>query len=94
MFACEKKEKKSEYTGVYWHSQKKRWFVLICPKGQKRKYGGVFKEELDAAKRVNQLCQELGIPPQNPEISAIPNDQYQVTKKFDFSHGVVRESEM
>ena len=39
----------------------------------------MFKDELDAAKRANQLCEELKIPLQNPEISAIPNQQYQVT---------------
>ena len=42
----------------------------------------MFKDELDAAKRVNQLCEEQGIPLQNPEISAIPNEQYQVTKNY------------
>merc|ERR1711925_53139 len=51
------------------------------PKGQKPKYGGIFDDELDAAKRVNQLCGELGIPPQNPTISAMPNQQYQATPK-------------
>ena len=42
----------------------------------------MFKDELDAGKRVNQLCKELEIPLKNPEISGIPNQQYQVTKKF------------
>merc|ERR1712034_135837 len=72
-----RKEKKSQYKGVGWHKRIRRWCVLIHLKGQKRKYGGTFKDELDAAKRVNQLCEELGIPLQNPEISAIPNQQYQ-----------------
>jgi hypothetical protein len=30
---------------------------------------------------VNQLCKELGIPLQNPETNATPNQQYQVTQK-------------
>ena len=47
-------------------------------------FGGYFKDELDAAKRVNQLCEKLGNPAQNPEISAMPNQQY-VTKKFVLS---------
>ena len=72
---CEKTEKISEYKGVYWHKQRKRWYVLIYPKGQKRKYGGIYKDELDAAKRVNQLCDKLEISPQNPGISSIPNQQ-------------------
>ena len=89
----EKKENISQYKGVYWHKQSEKWYVLIYPKGQKRKYGGIFKNELDAAIRMNQLCEELGIPPQNPGISAIPTQQYQVTKKYFLFHGIVRKSE-
>ena len=48
-------------------------------KGQKPKLGGHFEDELDAAKRVNQLCKELGISLQNPEISETPNQKYEVT---------------
>ena len=75
------------------HSRAK-WYVRLYLKGQKPKFGGLFKNELDAAKRVNQLCEEFGIPAQNPEINATPNQQYQVTKKFVFSHGVVRKTEL
>ena len=82
MFACEKKEKTSQYKGVYYDKTNGKWHVLISPKGQKRKYGGMFKDELDAAKRVNQLCEDFGIPRQNPELSAVPNHQYEVTEKF------------
>ena len=81
---CEKKEKISQYKGVYWHKQMGKWYVLIYPTGQKRKYGGTFKDELDAAKRMNQLCEELRIPLQNSTISEMPNQQYQVTKKCFF----------
>jgi hypothetical protein len=73
----EKKEKASQYKGVCWNKAAKRWYALICRKGQKQKYGGSFKDELDAAKRVNQLCKELGISLQNPEISEIPNQKYE-----------------
>ena len=46
-------------------------------KGEKQqKYGGIFKDELDAGKRVNQLCEELGISQQNPTISGVLNHQY------------------
>jgi len=76
-----KTEKTSQYKGVYWHRGTRKWRVLLCFDGQKQKYGGLFKYELDAAKKVNQLCEELGIPLQNPETSAIPNEQYQVQKK-------------
>jgi hypothetical protein len=36
-----------------------------------------FVEEFEAGKRANQLCEELGIPPKNPEISATTNPQHQ-----------------
>ena len=75
----EKKEKTSQYKGVYWHKERKTWYVQIHKKGQKPKYGGMFEDELDAAKGVNQLCEKLEIPLKNPEISAIPNQKYQVT---------------
>jgi hypothetical protein len=79
MFACEKKEKTSQYKGVSWHRRMRKWIVRITLKGQAPKYGGYFEDELDAAKRVNELCAEFGIPFLNPEIGAIPNQQYQVT---------------
>ena len=79
MLAFEKIEKTSQYKGVCWNSRCGKWFVLIHQKGQNSKYGGMFKD--DAGKRVNQLCEELCIPPHNSEISATPNQQYQVTLK-------------
>jgi len=84
----QKNEKTSQYKGVSWHRGRKRWYVLIYLKGQKPKYGGMFKDELDAAKRVNQLCEEFGIPPQNPTISAIPNEQCQKKEKTSQYKGV------
>merc|ERR1712034_215524 len=63
--------------GVTWHIHTKKWHVQVYSKGKKKKYGGYFKNELDAAKRANQLCEELGIPPQNPTINAIPEQQFQ-----------------
>merc|ERR1712034_266933 len=73
----QEKGKTSQYKGVTWHKQRKKWYVLIYPKGQKRICGGMFKHELDAAKRVNQLCEELSIPLKNPGIVTIPNQKYQ-----------------
>jgi len=83
-----KKEKKSQYKGVYWHKGSKKWYVTLHRKGQKAKYGGMFKDELDAAKRMNQLCEELEIAPQNHEISAIPNQKYQAKEKTSKYKGV------
>ena len=79
MFACEKKEKASQYKGVTWNKETRTWKVQLKLKKEKVKYGGYCKDELDAAKRVNQLCEELGIPLQNPEISGMPNQKYEVT---------------
>merc|ERR1712034_119105 len=76
-----KNERVSQYRGVYWHRDRGKWYVSINLKAQKPKYGGIFNDELDAAKRVNQLCKELGIPQQNPAISAMPNQRY-VAKKL------------
>merc|ERR1712034_82636 len=80
----QKKEKTSQYKGVSWHKQSGKWLVRVPVKGEKLKYGGTFKDEMDAAKRVNQLCEELKIPSQNAEItqiSKIPNQQYRQKKK-------------
>ena len=79
LFACEKKEKTSQYKGVSWNKQIGKWYVQLWRVSNS---GAYFKNELDAAKRVNQLCEELGIPLRNPDISVVPNQQYQVTKQF------------
>merc|ERR1712034_109589 len=65
----QKKEKiTSQYKGVCWDTKSRKWRVQLSLKGEKPKYGGYFKDELDAAKRANQLCDELGIALWNPEI--------------------------
>jgi len=84
----QKNEKKSQYKGVCWHRENGKWQVRICLKGQKQKYGGMFEDELDAAKRVNQLCEELDIPAENPGISAVPNQQCQKKEKTSQYKGV------
>merc|ERR1712096_3148 len=83
----QKREKISESKGVYFNKERKIWYVLIKPKGQKLKNGGYFKNKLDAVKRVNQLRQEFGLPLQNAEISTIQNQQYQKKKK----HHTIKE---
>ena len=62
-----KKEKHHNYKGVAWSRKIKKWRVQLNLKGEKTKDGGYFNKELDAGKRVNQLCQEFGIPLQNSE---------------------------
>merc|ERR1712034_85219 len=77
------KEKTSQYKGVTWHKRCKKWYVALRSKNGKLKFGGYFSDELDAAKRVNQFCKELGIPHKNHEISAKPNRQCQGSKHSD-----------
>merc|ERR1712034_136957 len=81
----QKRELTSQYKGVTWNRKRTKWCVLLCL-GGKRKYGGLYKDELDAAKRVNQLCEELRIPFQNPEVSATP--QYQNKKNKSQYKGI------
>jgi hypothetical protein len=89
LFACEKKEKPSQYKGVYFHKQSGKWRVQLKLKRQ-QKCGGYFDHELDAGKRMNQLCEEFGIPLRNPELSAVPNEQHEVPKNM-FCHTALRE---
>merc|ERR1712034_155931 len=70
------------------HKENRKWFVVMGLKGGKKKYGGTFIDEMDAAKRVNQLCEVMEIPLQNPGISAIPTQQYQARKKTSEYRGV------
>jgi hypothetical protein len=59
--------------------------------GQKQIYGGMFKDELDAAKKVNELCKNFGVTQKNPSVSAVPNQQYQVAQCFVF-HRITHKS--
>jgi len=77
----QKKEKSSQYKGIYWHKQNGKWYVQLCLKDGSKKFFGMFKDELDAARRVNQLCEDIGIPLKNPEINALPKVKYQKRKK-------------
>ena len=74
----EKSKKTSEYKGVTLHKQSKKWYVGLWFKDGKKKYGGTFNDELDAAKRVNELCVQLGIHEKNPGINGIPNQHWKV----------------
>jgi len=84
-----KKEKTSQYIGVNWKSKSKKWYAQVVVKG-KAKYGGIFNDELDAAKSVNQLCKEFGIPLRNPGISA---EKYQKKEKTSQYKGVHWEAQ-
>jgi len=75
------KEKTSQYEGVNWNKTNRKWFARLSSKGKIQKYGGCFNDELDAAKRVNQMCEEMKIPLRNSGISAIPTQQCQKKRK-------------
>merc|ERR1712034_253722 len=66
------KEKTSQYKGVYWHKNKRKWCAFVYLKGQNQKYCGGFDNELDAARKVNELCQDFGIPLHNPSAVEMP----------------------
>jgi len=80
---CEIKKKTSQYKGVVLHEKSRKWHVLLTLKDGNKKYGGSFTDELDAAKRVNQLCEKLGIPEKNPKIG-MPHRQWQPQKKSKY----------
>jgi hypothetical protein len=70
IFISETKQETSQYKGVSWHKENGQWRAILTLKRNIQKYGGYFKDELDAAKRVNQLCEELEIPLRNPSIAS------------------------
>jgi len=65
-----KEEKISQYQGVYWHMESGKWYAHLSLNSEKHNwlYGGIFDEELDAAKKVNQLREEFETPSLTPKI--------------------------
>jgi hypothetical protein len=82
------KEKTSKYKGVSWSNKQKKWYVRLIANDGKQKYGGSFSDELDAAKKVNQLCAELEIPEKNPGIGTMLHQQWQAREKTSKYKGV------
>merc|ERR1712034_265005 len=66
----------------------RKWRAQLSLKGKIQKHGGIFKNELEAAIKVNQLCEEMEIPLQNPGISAIPTQQSEKKEKASQYKGV------
>ena len=62
-----------KYEGVSWNEKRNLWQAEFHINGKKRK--SYFGNEFDAAKHLNNLCEKMGIPLQNPNICAIPNQQ-------------------
>ena len=71
----------SQYEGVYFQTQNGNWYARPLLNGT-YKYGGTFNNEMDAAKRVNQLGEEMGILKPNPDITGVPNQQSHVTQNL------------
>jgi len=82
------KQPTSQYKGVFWHKYNRKWYATLSFTGQKPKYYGVFDNEIDAAKRVNQICEEFEIPLKNPEISGMPThkEHKQKTSQYKGVH--------
>ena len=70
----ETKQQTSLYKGVCWNKETGKWRAYLSFKRQIQKYGGCYSNEMDAAKRVNQLCQEMKIPLRNSGITGMPNE--------------------
>ena len=60
------------YSGVIWAQSDRRWLAAVYICKNKKYYGGYFFEEIEAAKRVNQICDELGNEHKNPGVDAMP----------------------
>ena len=58
----------SNYTGVSWHSQNRKWLAQLCLGSQTKIFGGLFFDEREAAKKVNNLCDEYDVEYKNPEL--------------------------
>ena len=63
----------SKYEGVSWYEIKKLWQADFSFNGKTSK--SFFENELDAAREINQLCENMGIPSKNFELLEIPNKQ-------------------
>jgi len=61
------KKPKSEFIGVSWEKNKRKWRGRVCYKG-KNVFVGYFVDDRNAAVAVNGKCRELGIPIKNPDL--------------------------
>ena len=66
-------EKTSKYTGVFWNKQRQKWVAAITV-NNKKKSGGCYISELDAAHGVNAVCDDLGLDRKNPELGNPPSN--------------------
>jgi phage terminase small subunit len=74
----------SKYEGVSWNEKRNLWQTEFDINGKVRKF--YFNNEFDAVKKLNQMWDKMRIPPQNPKICELPNQQ--VPKKTSQYNGV------
>jgi len=60
--------KTSQYFGVYWNKDARKWTAQLWHK-KKQYYGGLFENEKEAAMNVNLLCDKFEIERKNPTIN-------------------------
>ena len=73
----------SKYKGVTWNTKNKSWRAAVHWESVKYD-GGYYYDELDAAKKVNALCDNLGIERNIPEVDAMEIPK--VMKKLCVDH--------
>jgi len=76
--------KTSNYNGIYWYRDRKKWGVEIKHNKQ-RYYGGYFENEEHAAMKVNLLCDKYEIERKNPTIEIEPDAMHQSSVKSQTS---------
>ena len=72
------KNQASNYKGVYWKKDHKKWQAQLNHKKNQYYFGGYYDNEEHAAMKVNLLCDKYGIERQNPTIIIEPNAIQQV----------------
>ena len=68
----------SNYTGVSWNADHKKWKAVLRHK-QKKYQGGLFDDEKQAAMKINLLCDENRITRKNSTIGIEPKVIQKVT---------------
>jgi len=81
----EKVAKSSKYKGVCWNAQNKQWQASIMI-NKDFHYGGKFESETSAARMVNMMCENLGIPLKNPLLPISMHSSEDVVVKEEPTH--------
>merc|ERR1712034_114040 len=79
------KNQTSNYSGVCWHRDKKKWQARLTHNKNKY-YGGLFDNEEHAAMQVNLLCDKYGIERKNPMIDINPDKMKSTMYQSEVKH--------